>query len=352
MPNPLAADLDHVLAHTPEVWDALRGARLFITGGTGFFGCWLLESFAWACDRMQLDATATVLTRSPEAFRAKAPHLADHRAIRLHRGDVRSFEYPAGKFTHIIHAASDATPSLCRERPLLVMDTIVDGARRTLDFAVTAGAKRFLLASSGAVYGSQPPDVMRVAEGWAGAPATTVVPSVYAESKRMAELLCTLYAQTHGLDCLIARCFAFVGPHLPLDAHFAIGNFIHDCINGRPVQVNGDGTPYRSYLYAADLAVWLWTILVKGHNLKPYNVGSEVEVTIAETAEAVAAALGSPHPVCIAGKAVAGAQAQRYVPSTARARNELQLREWVPLQESIRRTAASISVPAPKGELA
>jgi nucleoside-diphosphate-sugar epimerase len=352
MSNPLAADLDHVLAHTPEVWDGLRGARLFVTGGTGFFGCWLLESFAWACDRLGLDATATVLTRSPEAFRAKAPHLANHSAIRLHHGDVRSFEYPEGRFSHVIHAATEATPALCRERPLLVMDTIVDGARRTLDFAVTAGAKRYLLTSSGAVYGSQPPDVMRVPEGWAGAPGTTAGGSVYGESKRMAELLCTLYAETHGLDCLIARCFAFVGPYLPLDAHFAIGNFIQDAVNGRAVQVNGDGTPYRSYLYAADLAVWLWTILVKGQSLRPYNVGSEVEVTVAETAEAVALALGSPDPVRIAGKAVAGAQAQRYIPSTARARNELQLRERIPLQESIRRTAARVSVAAHKGEVA
>src|SRR5579863_10096454 len=99
MPNPLARDLDHVLAHTLDVWEELRGARLFVTGGTGFFGCWLLESFAWACDTLGLDATMTVLTRSPESFRAKAPQLAGHAAIRLVRGDVRSFEFPPGRFS-------------------------------------------------------------------------------------------------------------------------------------------------------------------------------------------------------------------------------------------------------------
>lgn len=329
---------------------ARPGGRLFVTGGTGFFGCWLLESFAWASDRLHLDAIMTVLTRSPEAFRAKAPHLAGHPAIRLIQGDVRSFEYPAGRFSHVIHAASDATPELCCDQPLLVTDTIVEGTRRTLDFAVAAGARRFLLTSSGAVYGPQPPGVKNLPETWAGAPDPALPGSVYGEAKRKAELLCKLYHEAHGLDCLVARCFAFVGPYMPLDAHFAIGNFLDDHIHGRPIRVQGDGTPYRTYLYAADLAVWLWTILVKGESGKPYNVGSEREVSIEETARAVAAALEPAHPVQVALHSVPGAPAQRYVPSTARARNELNLRELIPFEDAIRRTAAAIPVAAQGAE--
>lgn len=350
MENVLHNDLDHVLAHTEHLWAEVRGERFFITGGTGFVGTWLMESMLWANQRLGLGISAVVLTRSPEAFRARAPHLADHPGVRLLRGDVGSFEYPAGRFSHVIHAASDATPDLCRQQPLPVMDTIVAGTRRVLDFALAAGARRFLLTSSGAVYGPQPPDVKHLPETWTGAPSLATPASVYGEGKRMAELLCALYHQGHGLDCLIARCFTFLGPGMPLDAHFAIGNFIDDCIHGRPIQVKGDGTPYRSYLYAADLATWLWTILVKGESGRPYNVGSEQEVSIAEAARAVAAALESAQPVRIARSPVPGAPAERYVPSTERARIELNLREWIPLLEAIRRTAAAIPVPAQWGE--
>ena len=59
------------------------GKRLFITGGTGFFGCWLLESFVWANDKLDLNAQAMILTRNPQAFQRKAPHLASHPAIQF-----------------------------------------------------------------------------------------------------------------------------------------------------------------------------------------------------------------------------------------------------------------------------
>jgi dTDP-glucose 4,6-dehydratase len=338
MGNPLATDLDHILSHTRNVWEALTGARVFMTGGTGFFGCWLLESFAWANDRLNLGANMTVLTRSPESFCVKAPHLASHRAINLVQGDVRSFSFPSGRFTHVIHAATEASAKMNREQPLRMLDTIVTGTRRTLDFAVNSGAGRFLLISSGAVYGQQPPELERVPDQYAGGPNPMDARGVYAEGKRVAELLGTVYAQTHEIDVLTARCFAFVGPYLPLDAHFAIGNFINDCLHGRPIEVRGDGTPRRSYLYAADLAIWLWTILTKGKPFRPYNVGSEHAVSIAELAATVRDTLRLKSEVRIAERRHDGVP-ERYVPDTSRARRELKLEQWLPIEESIRRTA-------------
>jgi nucleoside-diphosphate-sugar epimerase len=340
MTNPLAKDLDHILAHTSGVFEELAGARIFVTGGTGFFGCWLLESFVWACDRLRLDASITVLTRSPEALHAKAPHLTAHPAIQLVHGDVRSFEFPAGRFTHVIHGATEASASLNRERPLSMLDTIVEGTRRTLDFAVSSGAKRFLLLSSGAVYGTQPPELPLLPETYTGAPDCTDPRWVYGEGKRLAELLCAVYARQFGLECPIARGFAFTGPYMPLNIHFAIGNFISSCGSGRSIEIHGDGTPYRSYLYAADLAIWLWTILLRGASCHPYNIGSEEPVTIAELAATVAATLNPGTQIGVAQAATIGAPAQRYVPDTGRARGELGLAQHVSLRDAIARTAA------------
>jgi nucleoside-diphosphate-sugar epimerase len=335
----LAPDLELIAANTHGLWDEMRGERVFITGGTGFFGCWLVESFCSANRLLGLGAKVTILTRNPEAFAQKCPHLALDPAVTLQRGDVRSFSFPQEEYKYIIHAATEASARQARDAPLEMLSTIVAGTERTLEFAVKHGARKFLLTSSGAVYGKQPSDMPHVSESYAGAPDPIDPANVYAEGKRTAELLCALYQKTAGLDCKIARCWAFCGPHLPLDQHFAIGNFIGDVLAGRSIQIQGDGTPRRSYLYAADLAVWLWTILFRAPALVPFNVGSAQDVSILELARTVTATLNPRTEIRIAQQAVPGAIPLRYVPSVDRAREVLGLRQIISLEECIRRTA-------------
>ena len=344
-----AEDLDHILAHTEGLWEPLRGQALFVTGGTGFFGRWLLESFAHANSALHLDARMIVLSRNPDAFKKIASHLAYDPAIIFVQGDVRAFQFDEvraqfgseapRRFGFVIHAATEASAKLNAENPLLMVDTIVQGTRAALEFAVASGAKRFLLTSSGAVYGRQPSAITHVSEDYMGGPDCTDTNSAYGEGKRIAELLCACFHKQHGIEPLIARCFAFVGPFLPLDTHFAIGNFIRDAFRG-PIHVGGDGTPYRSYLYAADLAIWLWTILLKGEPLRPYNVGSDKDVTIRELAQTVAGTFAAPPPVVIARDPSPGKSPERYVPSIDRAGAELNLEVWIGLEKAISLTSA------------
>jgi dTDP-glucose 4,6-dehydratase len=335
LPSLPKEDLEHVLAHTRPLWEQVRGGRIFVTGATGFFGMWLLESFAHANEELGLGAELVGLTRNPGAFHAKAPHLSTNPSIRLHQGDVRDFRFPEGVFTHVIHAGTTSSAPVPADE---MLDTIVRGTERTLGLAVASGAKRFLFVSSGAVYGKQPPGITHVAENYQGAADPMEPNFAYGEGKRAAEILCAMAHQEHGLETTVARCFAFVGPHLPLDAHFAIGNFIRDAIRGEPISVK-DGTPYRSYLYAADLAIWLWTILFKGEAGRPYNVGSDQEITIADLAQTVATTLGGSVAPLPPSTLHFNSHPSRYVPSVDRARSELSLRPHVSLENAIKRVA-------------
>ena len=334
----LTSDLEFVTDAVGEAWADLKHARLFMTGGTGFIGCWLLEALRHANMKLGLGLHVTVLSRDPAAFDRKAPHLASYEGFRFVAGDVANFTSPDGSFSHLIHAATDASAELNEQDPRRMFETVVQGTRRALDFANEKKIGRCLFLSSGAVYGRQPWEMERVGEDWMGAPDCTDPKNAYAEGKRAAEMLCGIYAKQFGLKISIARIFALLGPYLSLDIHFAAGNFILDAMQGKPVIVQGNGLPCRSYLYASDLTVWLLHMLVRAAPGKPYNVGSDESVSIRDLAERTSQLLGTGE-FKVLGAADAGWNPGRYVPKTELVSQELGLYRTVSLDEAIRRTA-------------
>lgn len=335
-------DLEHILADTGPLWEQVRGERIFLSGATGFFGAWLLESLLHANRLLNLNVSATVLSRDPEGFARRMPHVAADSAITLWRGNVGSFDVPDYEFPFVVHAAAPTHADAARE-PAELLHTIVDGTRHMIGFAARHNTRRFLFISSGAVYGSQPGNISHLREDYLGGPDWLEPASAYAEGKRVAEQLCAIHARQTSIQFKIARCFAFVGPHLPLDGHFAIGNFIADALAGRTISVRGDGTPMRSYLYAADLAVWLWTMLFRPNpadtNLAVWNVGSPDAISIADLACIVAGEVDPGLAVNLARTPTAGAPRQQYIPDVRKADTELGLRPIIPLREAIHRTA-------------
>ena len=163
--------------------------------------------------------------------------------------------------------------------------------------------------------------------------------NAYGVGKLAAEHLCALYADEFGLETIVARCFAFMGPDLPLDVHFAIGNFVRDALWADEIVVRGDGSPLRTYLDQDDLANWLLTLLEKGRPGEAYNVGADEVVSIADLAHLVRDLIAPDKPVRILGKADPSHARNRYVPDITKARRELGLDVTISLAQSIRRSA-------------
>jgi nucleoside-diphosphate-sugar epimerase len=339
------SDLEAIVSQVGPNLDWFRGKRIFFTGGTGFVGKWLVGSLLYGNDRLGLDCRLTLLTRSPDRFLAAHPNLEFRTDVVLQRGDVVALEASSGRFDVLVHGAADVVAGRTN---FDVFVEAVQGAQRTLDFAVKSGCLRYLLISSGAVYGRQRPEVGAVTEFDPSYLSTADPRSAYGEGKRSAELLSTLFADQFGIEVVIARLFAFVGPHLALDGPFAIGNFVRDTLKGGPLTISGDGTPMRSYLYASDMAVWLLSILSKGTAGAIYNVGGTETIAIRELAELVRDTLGSSCRIAVSGQSLRGtvrADArvekvpERYVPDTSFAKQALGLTTTVSLTEGIRRYA-------------
>jgi nucleoside-diphosphate-sugar epimerase len=334
----LDRDLDAVLDRTRSLWTELNGARLLLTGATGFVGTHVLESVKHARERLGSDVRVVAPAREPGKLRARLPWIKDAAWIEVVQGDVHRFTPPPGAIDCAIHSANTASPAEIADDPGAIARMVVDGSSRVYALAAAAGARRVLQLSSGSVCGAHFTPSKPIAEDDPGEPAGKSPAERLARAKRDAEVaLLTAAAAPNAPAIVFARGFALCGPWLPLDSAFAFGNFLGAAMRGEPVIVSGDGTPVRSYLYSGDMVVWLWTMLLRGAAGRAYNLGSEHDISIGELAHRVAALLGGS--VEILGAPQPGARAHWHVPSTARARAELGLEETVPLNDAIVRSA-------------
>jgi UDP-glucuronate decarboxylase len=313
----------------------LSGRHIFITGGTGFLGKTLLDYLAESASRYGNNFLVTVMSRSPEDFLRRSPQYARAEWLTLQRGQLDNFPRTMRNVTDVIHAAA-STHNVSSQ--VSWIDQIVGGTRSALDWAVFVGARRFLLTSSGAVYGPQARDVATLVEEYNGAPATTSVASVYGQAKRLAEQLCTIYSSDGRLETVVARCFAFTGPHVPLDGPYAIGNFIRDALTRDAIQVRGDGSAIRSYLYGRDMAHWLVSMLKGGSSGHVYNVGSDQAVSMVNLATMVASIVSPGKPIIFQNAFAKDETRARYVPDISKARR-LGLDIEVSLEQAIQLSA-------------
>lgn len=334
----LQNDLSRIIQKSANDLYALKGKILFVTGGTGFIGSWLLECLCQANQDLGLNIHLKVLTRQPNVFAAKFPFLNEKSCIKVIQGDVRTLIWDQQPCDYVIHAAAETNASVNQNQPLEVIETIVNGTQRVLEYSKKAGAQRVLLLSSGGVYGQFPQGVTHIQEDAASFLDTANPYFTYAESKRMSEILGAIYHGKYGIGVSVARIFSVLGPRLALDAHFAAGNFINDSLHSRTIKVNGDGEATRSYIYSADLVIWLLAMLVRGGDGRTYNVGSDQALSIAELAHTVARI--SPYNVSveIIGKAQASNPTHYYVPSIHRATSELGLVIDTPIESAITKT--------------
>ena len=330
------ADFSRLSAQMPT--QELRGKTILVTGATGFFGAWLLSLFNWVNCQQDAGVKIIAVSRQPQKFLEKHAQFKSAPWLTWIEGDVRDFAFPDSSIDYVIHAATD-TSAAAGKAPLHLFDTIVTGTSHVLACSKQTMASRILLVSSGAVYGAQRPETTHITEDTLTAPSPLNPANAYGEGKRVMELLGAIHTQETTASVVVARCFAFVGAGLPLDAHFAIGNFIHDALGKDKISIRGGGTAERSYLYMADLAIWLVKLLVSGQSGQAYNVGSDQALTIAELAHQVVDTLSPGKQVLVEGKDDPNGGRNRYIPSIELARTQCGLDVWTTIDQAIKLTA-------------
>ena len=313
----------------------LGGSRVLLTGGTGFVGKWLIETAHIACSNGATNFEIVVPTRDP-----LAPHVLETREIcfknlSLVQGDLLSDALDFGKVDAIIHAATPASAKLNESNPAEMTRINTQSMQSALKFA--KNKTPFLFTSSGAVYGDQPKSVSHISE-MQDQPYSELT-SAYAKGKQLAETMCIQAGLAGSCTPIIARLFAFSGLHLPRDTHFAIGNFVQNVLDRKPILVNSDGQARRSYLYGADMAIWLWCALAKKNFQHPLHIGSDRSVSILELAQAIAQVsateLNFIPEIKVANTSANPEKFHQYVPSSSVTKSLLNVQEWTSLDTGI-----------------
>jgi dTDP-glucose 4,6-dehydratase/UDP-glucose 4-epimerase len=338
----LSPDVDLLISRSGVDLEIFRGKTVFITGGTGFFGVWMLSALAIIKKRLEGDMRIVALSRDPQKFLARHAPSDLAFGVEFITGDVKSFLLRDVRPDHLIHmATTNAEETFAGEDQLRKLETLYQGTKNVLEQCGPT-LKTVLFTSSGVAYGNNNGGVF--SESDSTAPDTRDTGSALAIGKITAEYLVAYYAKKFGYSYSIARCFAFAGQCLPLDLHYAFGNFIMDALEGRDIVVRGDGLDQRSYLYVGDAVAWLLKLLAEPAN-DIYNVGSEVPVSIGDLARKVARRSNMTAGVAtLLGEQDTGNfRRMSYVPSTRKIMQAYPcLAEWTTLDQVIDRMLAPL----------
>ena len=185
---------------------------------------------------------------------------------------------------------------------------------------------KILYTSSGAVYGQQPKIIKKIKENYLFKNKRidfyNYNKNIYSMTKLENEEIFKKLGKI-GIKVSIARCFAFVGKHLPRDINFVVGNFIKNILNKEKIEVKSIHNVIRSYMHEDDLVVWLFKILKRANiNCPIYNVGSDQELNIRK----LALYLSKKYKLPIKLKKIKSNFEDRYLPSIHKSKKELNLK--------------------------
>ncbi len=329
----------HEVTASLSSFTPLKGECILITGGTGFMGTWLAELITYLNDHYDFCIKLILLSDRAYNFSTKAPHLAMRKDVMLIARDISSVVEIPNEVTMIIHAAGTPDNRVHASEPLRVAQIISGGTSSVLAAASRLPQlKRFLNISSGLVYGPQPLEIERISECFRGGPDCSSPSSTYAEAKRFAEVLCSIYRNEYKMEIVTVRPFAFIGPYQLMDRPWAINNFIRDGLSGGPIRILGDSETLRSYMYPSDMASWLLNILVHGVSGLCYNVGNPDGVTLRQVAEKVASNCSIQPQILSNATIDPKIHRSKLVPDVTLAQKTLGLKLLVDTDEAIRRT--------------
>ena len=310
----------------------LKNTEILVTGGTGFFGKWIVKIITYLNDNLAFNIKLYLVARNNSSY---INNIVENRNdIFFIKNDIRNLREIPSTIEYIIHTAATPDNSVHMSNPIEVMDIISNGTKQVLDLALGLdNIKKILNISSGQVYGTLRSN--KISEANVGILDTNSVNSIYPEAKRYSETLSFAYKSLYKLPIVQVRPFSFVGPYMGLEKPWAINNFIKDAIKFKKIRILGNGKPIRSYMYPTDMAWWILNMLVDSKNGVVYNLGSQEGISLEELAIKIKNKIGMEVNIEILNM---NDESSIFVPDESLVKNRLGLDIKVGIDEALDRT--------------
>lgn len=332
-------DLEAVLACAENDLRTLSGKHILLTGCTGFMGKWIVESLIYANKKLHSAIHLHLLTRDKSRFLRNMNSALDTEYLHFLECDIANLTpdlLPACDY--IIHGSNlnnDGSSSWAWRH----MNSAITGLQNILAVADFFKSNRGVFLSSGASHAAvhNAATTLQIKEPVDFSKKELSEGNVYGLTKHFLEVMLAAWFSEGKTTFPIARCFTFLGAHMPLAGTQAAGNFFNDALHGRAVCIKGDGRAVRSYMYGVDMVVALLAILVRGQASRLYNVGSEKSVTIGEMAHMIAQFANVPTSI-LNNAVVAGNAPSYYVPEVRSLEEQLGVNPVFSLDEALEST--------------
>lgn len=271
-----------------EILKKFKGKSILITGSTGLIGSSVVDLLMVANEQLDLNLTIYALGRNLKKIRNRFFATKVKKCVVAILYDAtKTFQFNH-KADYIIHAASNATPSLYTDQPVETMQGNILGLMSLLEFSKRQNVDKILYVSSSEVYGEFNTDKPLLESNY-GYIDILDPRSSYSMGKRVSETLCISYLKEYQVNSVIVRPGHIYGPSAKKEDSRVSSAFVYDALQGKKIVMKSKGRQIRSYTYSIDCATAILVALANGKSGEAYNISNPNSiVSIAEMAKVIA----------------------------------------------------------------